>query len=130
MFRRPPRSTRTDTLSPYTTLVQSRTPNEVSRPISHEWLDRHLKEPIMASSGAYILHLDRDKLLEFKKREPARLQYMPASFNPPDPLGIDLILDHDRAWFFDANSERNKVMRQALGAPTQRLGRPVWDEMS
>src|SRR3546814_4723044 len=89
-----------------------------------------LKEPIMASSVAYILHLDRDKLLEFKKREPARLQYMPASFNPPDPLGIDLILDHDRAWFFDANSERNKVMRQALGAPTQRLGRPVWDEMS
>src|SRR3546814_3305282 len=41
MLRRPPRSTRTDTLFPYTTLFRSRLMTAVDKPVSHNvgWLD-------------------------------------------------------------------------------------------
>src|SRR3546814_5019903 len=51
MIRRPPRSTRTDTLSPYTTLFRStdrgREIAAVSGPVDEGLVDRHLPETIV-----------------------------------------------------------------------------------
>src|SRR3546814_13828603 len=41
MLRRPPRSTRTDTLFPYTTLVRSGQPRLPDTELTHCWLKKH-----------------------------------------------------------------------------------------
>src|SRR3546814_17422121 len=59
MIRRPPRSTRTDTLFPYTTLFRSpveRSPSSVAAGLGYASLLDHAKES--ASPGAYTVTLD------------------------------------------------------------------------
>src|SRR3546814_19545694 len=49
MIRRPPRSTRTDTLCPYTTLFRSR-----RRDLAEQWLARQGREPDSARRAALV----------------------------------------------------------------------------
>src|SRR3546814_9103194 len=54
MIRRPPRSTRTDTLFPYTTLFRSLVPRHISRHIRKEGQPRTNSSKIMPASHQYL----------------------------------------------------------------------------
>src|SRR3546814_15552427 len=69
MIRRPPRSTRTDTLFPYTTLFRSRNLADAARRAGTS-LDRVVKCTVMLAdmalwpefNQAYLTYFDRDRL--------------------------------------------------------------------
>src|SRR3546814_18867486 len=60
MIRRPPRSTRTDTLFPYTTLFRS----HVSIDASGMLLDA-TGEPASAAGDTFVIHMDREALNDY-----------------------------------------------------------------
>src|SRR3546814_1051902 len=67
MIRRPPRSTRTDTLFPYTTLFRSRTPGRQCRSEARDDRSRNRGEPGRTREGA-VARGQRD---EQEHRQPA-----------------------------------------------------------
>src|SRR3546814_18905620 len=96
MIRRPPRSTRTDTLFPYTTLFRSRLATVMEQRTTDEWLELMRKAEIPATpiaSPSDLLHdphLEATGFWDERDTDQGHLRFpgIPPSFSePPGAIG-------------------------------------------
>src|SRR3546814_16314122 len=82
MIRRPPRSTRTDTLFPYTTLFRSKAPTSVIAEVQQSWKDSPERRGDTWPQGAHITWVFPGN--EMTASDELTLEWIDGEFYPPE----------------------------------------------